>query len=178
MKKKKLKELNRITINQFKESKKIPVIFILDNIRSMSNIGAIFRISDAFILSKIYLCGITAKPPHREIHKTALGAEESMDWEYFEDIELCLKEIKKEYQIIGLEQTNESILCNNFEMDKSKKYAFIFGNEVEGISYKALNHCKKIIEIPQFGTKHSLNVSSAASIIAWESYKSFRFLLN
>ncbi len=176
MKKKSLEELNRISIEEFKKTRKIPIIFILDNIRSLANVGSIFRVSDAFLINKLYLCGITGKPPHREIHKTALGAEESMDWEYNEDIEAIVKKLQKDnFIIIGLEQTDESIYINKFKFEKNKKYAFILGNEVEGVSYKALNLCKSIIEIPQYGTKHSLNVSSSASIMAWEVLKFFRF---
>lgn len=174
MKKKSLEELNRISIDQFKKAEKLPVTIVLDNIRSMANVGSIFRLADAFLIEKIYLCGITAKPPHREIHKTALGSEESLDWQYFENVKDALDLLKQnKYSILGIEQTDKSIFLDNFNFE-NKKYAFIFGNEVEGVSYDALNYCENILEIPQFGTKHSLNVSNSVSIIIWEFYKSYK----
>lgn len=169
MRKLKNSELNRINIDDFKKAEKLPVIVILDNIRSLNNIGSFFRTGDAFRIEGIYLCGITAKPPHREIHKTALGATESVDWKYFEStVEAILSLKENNYSIIAIEQTDNSILLSDYNFMKLQKTALIFGNEIKGISEETLPHIEKCIEIPQFGTKHSLNVSVSAGIVLWQ----------
>lgn len=174
MRKLKLEELGRINVEEFKLAKKIPVVLILDNIRSMHNVGSIFRTADAFILEKIYLCGITARPPHKEIRKTALGATESVLWEYHEDAEIVLNQlIQQDYIPLAIEQVDKSIPLNEFEIDSTQKYVIILGNEVEGVQQKLIDRCKHAIEIPQSGTKHSLNVSICAGIILWEFYNIF-----
>ncbi|MCB9203248.1 MAG: RNA methyltransferase [Flavobacteriales bacterium] len=172
MKKLKLEELNRISVNEFKESNKIPVVVLLDNIRSMNNVGSFFRTSDAFRIEKIYLCGITPKPPHREIQKTALGATESVDWEHRKEIQELITELKQnQYKIIGIEQTSASKSLQNYPISKGEKYALIFGNEVEGIQDEVVKIIDECIEIPQEGTKHSFNVSVCGGIVLWEFYK-------
>jgi len=176
MRKLKLEELGRISVEAFKASDKIPVAVVLDNIRSMHNIGSVFRTSDAFRIEKIYLCGITAKPPHKEIRKTALGATESVNWEYFEDtIELILKLKKENYRMIAVEQTESSKSLGDFELKFDEKYAVIFGNEVDGVQQEVVNLSDNCIEIPQEGTKHSLNVSVCAGIVLWEFFKNYDF---
>ncbi|WP_312172013.1 RNA methyltransferase [Chryseobacterium sp.] len=171
----KLEELNRIDVETFKTTEKIPLIVVLDNIRSMHNVGATFRTADAFLIQKIILCGITPQPPHREIHKAALGATESVDWKYENDIITVIKELKSEgFEVIGIEQTTDSKMITDFTIDSSKKYAVILGNEVEGISDEALAHIDLFIEIPQLGTKHSLNVSVCGGIVMWEFAKALK----
>ncbi|CAA7386411.1 RNA methyltransferase [Chryseobacterium fistulae] len=171
----KLEELNRIDIETFKKVEKIPLIIILDNIRSMHNVGATFRTADAFLIEKIIICGITPQPPHREIHKAALGATESVDWTYESDINKAIDELKsKNYRIIGIEQTTNSQMITDFSIEKSEKYALILGNEVEGISDEALPNIDSFIEIPQLGTKHSLNVSICGGIVMWEFAKALK----
>lgn len=172
MKKLILDELNRKNIDEFKEAEKTPLIVILDDIRSMHNIGAFFRTSDAFLIQKIYLCGITAQPPHKEIRKTALGATESVDWEYREDIMELLEELKNEgVQLVALEQTTQSVPLQDFDVQKDTTYALIFGNEVKGVQQKVIQQAQHIIEIPQLGTKHSFNVSVSGGIALWEFFK-------
>lgn len=174
-KKLKLEELNRIDVETFKETKKIPLVVVLDNVRSMHNVGAVFRTADAFLVEKIILCGITPQPPHREIHKAALGATESVDWQYYESVTeavLYLKTLK--YEVLGIEQTSDSELITDFDIDSSKKYALVLGNEVDGISDEILPHCDGFLEIPQFGTKHSLNVSVCGGIVMWEFFKNLK----
>lgn len=171
----KLEELNRIDVETFKKVEKIPLIIILDNIRSMHNVGATFRTADAFLIEKIILCGITPKPPHREIHKAALGATESVDWAHEKDINTTISDLKSQgYQIVGIEQTTNSTMITDFSIDKSKKYALILGNEVEGISDEALENIDAFLEIPQLGTKHSLNVSVCGGIVMWEFAKALK----
>lgn len=171
----KLEELNRIDVETFKTVEKIPLIVVLDNIRSMHNVGATFRTADAFLIQKIILCGITPQPPHREIHKAALGATESVDWKYENDIISVINELKSEgFEVIGIEQTTDSKMITDFTIDSSKKYAVILGNEVEGISDEALPYIDSFIEIPQLGTKHSLNVSVCGGIIMWEFAKALK----
>lgn len=164
-------ELLRLNIEEFMEAKKSPIIVILDNVRSLNNIGSIFRTSDAFLIEKIYLCGITATPPHKDIHKTALGATETVAWEYAEN---CLKVIKKlqedNIKVIGVEQAEKAIFLNDFVPENNTTYAFIFGNEVRGVSQKAVDLCDTVIEIPQYGTKHSLNISVSAGIVLWDIF--------
>lgn len=170
----KLEQLGRVDVETFKSLEKIPTIIILDNIRSMHNVGAIFRTSDAFLIEKIILCGITPQPPHREIHKAALGATESVEWQYLASTKEAISELKKSgYQIFGIEQTTSSQLITEFEIDTNEKYALILGNEVEGISDEILSDCDGFIELPQHGTKHSLNVSVCGGLIMWEFYKKF-----
>jgi len=173
-KKLKLEELGRIDVETFKKTAKIPLVVILDSVRSMHNVGAIFRTADAFLVEKIILCGITPQPPHREIHKAALGATESVDWIFEENINTAIDNLKKEnFEIIGIEQTSTSELISDFEINPEKKYALILGNEVDGISDEALNNIDTFLEIPQLGTKHSLNVSVCGGIVIWEFAKSF-----
>jgi tRNA G18 (ribose-2'-O)-methylase SpoU len=167
----KLHELNRPSLEAFKLSTKLPVVVVLDNIRSMMNTGAIFRTSDAFRVNKIYLCGITGQPPHREITKTALGATESVDWEYAENTVVLAKRLKQEsYLLLGIEQTNTSVLVQDYVFEPSLKYALFLGNEVEGLSTELLPLLDACIEIPQEGTKHSLNVSVAGGIVLFQAY--------
>ena len=162
-------ELNRLSIDDFKKSSKVPVIVVLDNIRSLSNIGSVFRTADAFRVEAIYLCGITAQPPHREIHKTALSATESVDWLYFKNTEDAVIQLKEnDYQILSIEQVDNSILLNDFIPDNEAKYALIFGNEVKGVDDEIIRISDSCIEIPQWGTKHSLNISVSVGIILWD----------
>ena len=168
----KLEELNRIDVETFKKVEKIPLVVVLDNIRSMHNVGATFRTADAFLIQKIILCGITPQPPHREIHKAALGATESVDWNYEQNISDAVKELKDAgFEVVGIEQTTNSTMITDFSIDKTKKYAVILGNEVEGISDEVLQDINSFIEIPQLGTKHSLNVSVCGGIVMWEFAK-------
>ncbi|MEZ5082489.1 MAG: RNA methyltransferase [Bacteroidales bacterium] len=171
MRKLKNEELERLTIEQFKKSDKSEIVIVLDNIRSLNNIGSLFRTSDAFLVKQIHLCGITAQPPHREIQKTALGATESVDWRYFENpVESVLLLKKGGYQIVAIEQIDKSIRLENFFPQQNQKYAFIFGNEINGVSEAILEYTDFCVEIPQFGTKHSFNVSVSAGIILWHVY--------
>ncbi|MDR0768817.1 MAG: RNA methyltransferase [Dysgonamonadaceae bacterium] len=171
MRKLKITELKRLTQPEFKQAKKIPLIIVLDNVRSRHNIGAVFRTSDAFLVEAVYLCGITATPPHAEIHKTALGAEDSVGWKYFGRTLDAIEELKRQnYHIAAVEQAENSISLENLVLT-NEKYAIIFGNEVKGIDQEVMNRCDFCIEIPQFGTKHSLNVSVAAGIVVWEIFK-------
>jgi 23S rRNA (guanosine2251-2'-O)-methyltransferase len=175
MKKLKLEELNRKTIDDFKSSEKIPVCVVLDDVRSMLNVGSIFRTSDAFLVEKIYLCGITGQPPHREIQKTALGATESVDWEYYENVVLLIDKLKADdYIIAGIEQTDHSVYMNDFVVNGNQKYALVFGNEVEGINDNLLEKLDIALEIPQHGVKHSLNVSVAAGIVLFKFFESLK----
>ena len=171
MKKLKNSELSRLSIDEFKNSSKTPVIVILDNIRSAHNVGSVFRTCDAFLIDKIILCGITAIPPNKEIRKTALGSSESVDWRYYKNTEEIIMRLKKkDYQIIAVEQANKSIKLESFKPENEKKYAIIFGNEIKGISQKIIDNSDSVIEIPQFGTKHSLNVSVSAGIVIWDVF--------
>jgi len=172
MRKLKNSELNRKNIDEFKQSEKTPLIVILDNIRSLNNIGSVFRTSDAFLVEKIYLCGITATPPNKEIHKTALGATDSVEWEYSEETITIVEKLKSEnIEIISIEQAENAIMLDDFEIENNKKYAIIFGNEVKGVDQKIVTISDKVIEIPQFGTKHSLNISVSAGVVIWEMFK-------
>ena len=168
----KLEELNRISIEEFQETKKIPLVVVLDNVRSQNNIGSVFRTSDAFLVKEIILCGITATPPNTEIHKTALGAEESVEWRYFEDTINALNTLRAEgYIIYSIEQTENSLNLESLQLDKHKKYAIILGHEVHGVLQEAIHLSDGCIEIPQYGTKHSLNVSVTAGIVIWDFFK-------
>lgn len=174
MKKLRTSELNRLSTEQYKKSDKMPVVVVLDNVRSMHNVGAVFRTSDAFRISKLYLCGITACPPHREIRKTAIGAETSIDWEYYESATLAVTKLKAEgYRIYGVEQTRHSVELQDISFE-SGKIAFVFGNEIDGVSEEVLEICDECIEIPQLGTKHSINISVACGVVLWE-YVRLRF---
>lgn len=171
----KLEELNRIDVETFKKVEKIPLVVVLDNIRSMHNVGATFRTADAFLVQKIILCGITPQPPHREIHKAALGATESVDWSYKTDINIAIDDLKSQgFEVVGIEQTTNSTMITDFKIDNTKKYAVILGNEVDGISDEALQNIDSFIEIPQLGTKHSLNVSVCGGIVMWEFAKALK----
>ncbi len=164
-------ELNRKSISEFKESSKTPIIIVLDDIRSFNNIGSVFRTSDAFLIEKIYLCGITAVPPNKEIHKTALGATETVTWEYATNVLEVIENLKKEsIAVYAIEQVENSILLQDFEIEKNKKYAIVFGNEVFGVSQNAIEVCDGTIEIPQLGTKHSLNIAVSAGIVVWDLF--------
>ena len=166
MRKLKTEELGRIGIDDFKKQEKLPLVVILDNVRSMHNIGLIFRTSDGFAIEKIYLCGITAQQPHREIEKTALGATQSIEWAYSADVCDSINELKSDgYTIIAIEQAENSTMLNNYDPDNSMKYALIFGNEVNGVSDQAMNLIDNCLEIPQFGTKHSFNIVVSAGIV-------------
>jgi 23S rRNA (guanosine2251-2'-O)-methyltransferase len=172
MKKLKLEELGRITVDEFRDAEKLPVSILLDNVRSLHNVGSAFRTADAFRLEKIYLAGITGTPPHREIHKTALGATESVAWEYFEDAGEAAKQLKeKGFQVIVIEQTNESVPLQEFHPKTGTKYCFVFGNEVNGVSDEVITRANLALEIPQSGTKHSLNISVCVGIVAWELFR-------
>jgi tRNA G18 (ribose-2'-O)-methylase SpoU len=172
MKKLKITEMNRLTVEEFKEEKKTPLIVVLDNVRSLHNVGSVFRTADAFLLEAVYLCGITSTPPHAEIHKTALGAEDTVDWKHFEDTHVALNELKAAgYTVFAIEQAEGSTKLQHLNLDKGKKYAVILGNEVKGVQQSVIDRCDGCIEIPQFGTKHSLNVSVTGGIIIWEMYK-------
>ena len=166
------RELERKTIEQFRKTEKAPFIIILDNVRSQSNVGSIFRTADAFLTEAIYLCGITSQPPHREIQKTALGATESVTWKYFPDTSVALAELKvKGYKLIAIEQVEGSIALQDLQIDKDQKYAFVFGHEVNGVDQEIVNSCDLCAEIPQFGTKHSFNIAISAGIVLWEVNK-------
>jgi len=171
MRKLKITELKRLSPEDFKRTEKIPVTVVLDNVRSLHNVGSVFRTSDAFLIEAIYLCGITATPPHPEIHKTALGAENTVEWQYFENTLDAVRLLKqKSYRILAVEQAENSIPLGEFQLE-NHRYAVIFGNEVKGIDQEVMDCCDACIEIPQFGTKHSLNVSVAAGIVIWEIFK-------
>lgn len=175
MKKLKLEELGRISIDEFKETNKIPVTIVLDNVRSMHNVGSVFRTADAFRVEQIFLTGITATPPHREIHKTALGATDSVKWGYAKDPVVIIKQLKAEgYQVVVIEQTSSSVELQKFSIDMTKKYCLVFGNEVSGVSESIIDLCDHAIEIPQSGTKHSLNISVCAGVVIWEFFQRLR----
>lgn len=169
MRKLSMDELNRKSVNDFKVADKIPIVIVLDNIRSMHNVGSVFRTADAFLLEKIYLCGYTPQPPHRDIHKTALGSTETVEWKYFDKTVDAVNSLKNDgYKIVAVEQVENSIALNKFSFDENSKLAVIFGNEVKGVDEEILKLCDSCIEIPQWGMKHSLNISVAAGIVLWE----------
>ncbi|MEJ2902607.1 RNA methyltransferase [Pedobacter panaciterrae] len=175
MKKLKLDELNRVGVDEFKEQEKLPVIVVLDNVRSMHNIGSVFRTADGFAIEKLYLCGITAQPPHREIEKTALGATQSVEWVHFETTLDAVASLKADgYRVIGIEQAAGSIMLNTYKPKSSEKYALIFGNEVNGVSDEVMAQIDECIEIPQFGTKHSFNIVISAGIVLWDFFAKLR----
>ncbi|PJJ84766.1 RNA methyltransferase [Mucilaginibacter auburnensis] len=171
MRKLKLDELNRPSVAEFKEQEKLPVIVVLDNVRSMHNIGSIFRTSDAFAVEQICLCGISAQPPHREIEKTALGATQSVDWTYYAEVEEAVNQLKNNgYKVIAIEQAESSTMLNEFIPVEGEKYALVFGNEVNGVSDEVMSKADGCIEIPQFGTKHSFNIVVSAGIVLWDFF--------
>jgi tRNA G18 (ribose-2'-O)-methylase SpoU len=175
MRKLKITELNRISVQEFKQTSKTPLVVVLDNIRSLNNIGSVFRTSDAFLIKEIYLCGITATPPNVEIHKTALGAEDSVDWVYFEKTTDAINQLKQNnYFIYSVEQAENSIMLDSLVLDKQKNYAIVLGNEVKGVEQDVINLSDGVIEIPQHGTKHSLNISVSAGIVIWDFYKQLK----
>lgn len=171
MRKLSLKELNRLSVSAFKEQEKTPIVLVLDNIRSGLNVGSAFRTSDAFALEKIVLCGITAQPPHREILKTAIGATASVNWEHVDNTIDALETLReKGYQLIAVEQAEGSIPLNEFQVNADQKYALIFGNEVNGVSQEVMDRIDACIEVPQFGTKHSLNISVCVGVVVWDLF--------
>jgi 23S rRNA (guanosine2251-2'-O)-methyltransferase len=172
MRKLKNSELDRISVEEFKETQKTPLIVVLDNIRSLNNVGSVFRTSDAFLIEKIYLCGITATPPNKEIHKTALGSTESVAWEYVKNtLELVEKLKAEDVKILAIEQAENSVLLNDFTPNKNQKYAVIMGNEVKGVQQDVVSNSDMCIEIPQLGTKHSLNISVSCGIVLWDLFQ-------
>ena len=171
----KIEELNRISIEEFREADKIPLAVVLDNVRSRHNIGSVFRTGDAFRVNEIVLCGITGTPPDVEIHKTALGAEDAVKWRYFEETLLAVEALKRErYTLFSIEQAENSSSLKNIKLEKGKKYAVIFGHEVHGVSQQVIDASDGCIEIPQYGTKHSLNVSVTAGIVIWDFFQQLR----
>ena len=169
MEKLKLEDLNRVDVEEFKQQDKAPIVLVLDNVRSMHNVGAIFRTADAFAIQEIILCGITAQPPHREIEKAALGATKSVDWKYFSTTKMAVESLKTvNYCVLAVEQAKESISLHDFIPKANKKYALIFGNEVEGVDEDIMTMVDGCLEIPQFGTKHSLNIATTAGIVVWD----------
>ncbi|EMY3583861.1 RNA methyltransferase [Flavobacterium psychrophilum] len=172
-------ELDRKSISDFKEAKKTPIIIVLDDIRSLHNIGSVFRTADAFLIEKIYLCGITATPPNKEIHKTALGATETVVWEHHENVLEVIENLKKdEISVFAIEQVENAVFLNDFKVEATKKYALIFGNEVFGVNQEAIRLCDGTIEIPQLGTKHSLNISVSTGIVVWDLFCKLNDLKN
>lgn len=161
--------MNRLTAEEFKEAEKLPLIVVLDEVRSLHNIGAVFRTSDAFLIQSIYLCGITATPPHPEMHKTALGAEYTVGWHYFKHTQEAVRQLHEDgYTVLAIEQCEGSTMLDKLNLEPGKKYAVVLGNEVKGVQQEVVNQCDGCIEIPQYGTKHSLNVSVTAGIVLWE----------
>ncbi len=174
MRKLKNQELERLDVEQFKEAPKTPLIVVLDNVRSLHNIGSVFRTADAFLIEKIYLCGITATPPHKDIRKTALGATESVVWEYRKDAVSLLEELRQDHQCWAVEQTEKATLLHEFMPDRAQRYVLVFGNEVKGVTQEVVNRCHGAFEIPQFGTKHSLNISVSAGVVVWDFWSKFQ----
>ncbi|MGA1226493.1 MAG: RNA methyltransferase [Tamlana sp.] len=175
MRKLKNSELDRLSVEAFKEAKKTPIIIVLDNIRSLNNIGSVFRTSDAFLIEKIFLCGITATPPHKDIHKTALGSTETVAWEYAKNTMDVIEKLKsKGIKICSIEQAENAIMLNDFKVKPQTKYALVFGNEVKGVSQEVVNASDYVIEIPQFGTKHSLNISVSCGVVVWDMFSKLK----
>lgn len=172
MRKLKNSELDRKSVDQFKQASKTPIVVVLDNVRSLNNIGSIFRTSDALLIEAIYLCGITATPPHRELHKTALGAEDSVKWQYFENTIDAVNHLKEEgYSIFSVEQAENSASLVDFQVEEDTKYAMIFGNEVKGVQQEVVDASHGCIELPQYGTKHSFNISVCCGIVLWDLFR-------
>jgi tRNA G18 (ribose-2'-O)-methylase SpoU len=171
MRKLKNSELDRLSVNDFKQVEKTPLIIILDNIRSLNNIGSVFRTSDAFLIEKIYLCGITATPPHKDIHKTALGSTETVAWEYVENTKTLVDKLKAEgVKICAIEQAENATMLNDFTPNPHTTYALVFGNEVKGVAQEVVSASDLVIEIPQYGTKHSLNISVSVGVVVWDLF--------
>ena len=169
-------DLNRLDVSSARNAEKMPVVVVLDNVRSGLNVGSVFRTADAFLIERLLLCGITAHPPHREVFKTALGSTESVRWDYYDQTEYAIKTLKEEgYRIWAVEQTSEKTWLQEFTPAPGERHAFVFGNEIDGVDLAALTFCDGAIEIPQFGTKHSLNVAVAAGIVLWEVTRKLRF---
>lgn len=169
LRKLKVTEMNRLSVKEFKEADKLPLAVVLDDVRSLHNIGAVFRTSDAFLVNRICLCGITATPPHPELHKTALGAEDTVDWDYFKTTQEAVEELQRQdYTVFAIEQCEGSTMLDELRLEKGKKYGIVMGNEVKGVKQEVVDMCDGCIEIPQYGTKHSLNVSVTAGIVLWE----------
>jgi 23S rRNA (guanosine2251-2'-O)-methyltransferase len=178
MRKLKNSELNRLSIEDFKSVKKTPIVIVLDNIRSLNNIGSVFRTSDAFLIEKIYLCGITATPPHKDIHKTALGSTDTVAWEYVENTMDLIKKLKyQNIKICAIEQAEQATMLDAFSPVKDTTYALVFGNEVKGVSQQVVSASDMVLEIPQFGTKHSLNISVSAGIVIWDVFSKLKATL-
>ena len=176
MRKLKNSELNRLSTEDFRKAEKFPFCIVLDNVRSLNNIGSVFRTADAFMAAKIYLCGITAIPPHKDIHKTALGSTESVAWQYYKHTIDAVTDLKREgYILVAVEQTTGSISLENFRTEPGKKYAFVFGHEVRGVDQAVVDACDSSIVIPQCGTKHSLNISVSAGVVLWEVFRQVKF---
>lgn len=172
MKKLKITEMNRLTPEEFKSTSKLPLVVVLDNVRSMHNVGSVFRTADAFLIEAVYLCGITCTPPHAEIHKTALGAENTVDWQHFADTHDAVSQLKADgYVVFAIEQAVGSTLLPDLQLNPNQKYAVILGNEVKGVQQSVVDNCDGCIEIPQYGTKHSLNVSVTGGVIIWEFFR-------
>lgn len=174
MRKLTVEELCRIDVDTFKQAQKVPIVVVLDNVRSLHNVGSVFRTADAFRLEAIHLCGITATPPSAEIHKTALGAEDTVDWVYYKDTMESVQQLKAEgYEVLAVEQVEGSLKLGCFSVNPEKRYALVMGNEVKGVRQDVVDACHGAVEIPQYGVKHSLNVSVSAGIVMWEFAKSF-----
>jgi len=175
MRKLKNEELERLDVDGFKQAQKTPIVLVLDNIRSLNNIGSVFRTADAFLVEKIYLCGITAVPPHKDIRKTALGATQSVAWEHSESTVKLLPRLKAEgYTVLAVEQAENAQMLQEFSVISTKKYALIFGNEVKGVSQEVVTASDGVLEIPQFGTKHSLNISVSVGVVVWDFWSKFQ----
>jgi 23S rRNA (guanosine2251-2'-O)-methyltransferase len=169
-------ELERKDQEEFKQASKTPIIIVLDDVRSLHNIGSVFRTADAFLVEKIYLCGITATPPNKEIHKTALGATDTVAWEYSKDVLEVICSLKQDgVKVLAIEQVEDAMLLQDFEPDTDTKYALVFGNEVKGVAQEAVSKCDGVIEIPQLGTKHSLNISVSAGIVVWDVFRKLQY---
>ena len=174
MQKKTMDELERMSPIEFKQSEKLPIVVVLDEVRRMHNVGSVFRTSDGFLIESIYLCGLTPQPPHRDIQKTALGATETVAWKHVTSTQQAIDELKqKGFTVIAIEQVHNSIPLHQFKIDKSKKYAIVFGHEVNGVQEEIINQCDFSIEIPQLGSKHSLNISVSAGMVIWEMAKGY-----
>ena len=175
MRKLKNSELERLSVKEFKDVKKTPLIIVLDNIRSLNNIGSVFRTSDAFLIEKIYLCGITAQPPHKDITKTALGSTDTVDWEYAEDTLTLIKDLQvKNVKICSIEQAEQAVMSDDFKVETNTTYALVFGNEVKGVQQTVVSQSDVVIEIPQFGTKHSLNISVSCGVVIWDFFSKLK----
>ena len=175
MRKLTVEDLNRIDVDTFKQAPKVPLVMVLDNIRSVHNVGSVLRTADAMRIEAVYMCGITATPPSAEMHKTALGAEDSVTWRYYNDTLQAVSELKAAgYVVLAVEQVEGSLKLGAFKFDSSKRYALVMGNEVKGVRQDVVDACDQALEIPQYGTKHSMNVSVTAGIVMWEATSAYR----